>query len=186
MSKIRLNNVRLSFADLFEARTFQGNDGKDSKPKFKGTFLLPKDDPQNKTIEKTIREVATAKWGAKAEAILKSINGNPNRFCYADGDTKEYDGYAGNMAITANNKVRPLVIDRDKSPLTEKDGRPYSGCYVNAQIEIFAYDNPGKGISASLSGVQFLRDGEAFSGGRPASVDDFDDVADVGEEEALV
>ena len=72
---------------------------------------------------------------------------------------------------------RPLVIDADKSPLTEQDGKPYSGCYVNASIELWAQDNNyGKRVNASLSGVQFFRDGDAFAGGRAADVDDFDDV----------
>ena len=65
------------------------------------------------------------------------------------------------------------------------DGRPYAGCIVNGQVDVWAQDNPefGRRINAELTGVQFVRDGEAFSGGAPAKPDDFDDVADVGEEE---
>ncbi|MDC9591893.1 DUF2815 family protein, partial [Xenorhabdus sp. XENO-10] len=123
----------------------------------------------------------------KAEGIIKSIRGNNMRFNFRDGDDKsDYDGYAGCMFISASNKARPLVIDRDRTPLTAQDGRPYSGCYVNATISIFAYENNGKGISASLSGVQFLRDGDAFAGGGVASVDDFDDISEGADAEADV
>lgn len=170
--KAKLINVRLSFPDLFTARAFKAGD----KPKFKATFLVPKDDAQIKTIEAAIKEVAKAKWGAKADAVLKSIRGNPNKFCFQDGDTKDYDGYAGMMALSAGNATRPLVIDRDKSPLSEADGKPYAGCYVNASVEFFAYDNSGNGISASLKGVQFAKDGDAFAGGAPASPDEFDEI----------
>ncbi|MGJ0626521.1 ssDNA-binding protein, partial [Xenorhabdus bovienii] len=83
-------------------------------------------------------------------------------------------------------KGRPLVIDCDRTPLTAQDGRPYSGCYVNATISIFAYDKKGKGIGASLGGVQFLRDGDAFAGGGVASVDDFDDLSEGADAEAEV
>ena len=177
--KITLNEVRLSFPDLFTARPFKPGD----KPKFKAAFLIPKDSPQIKAIEVAILAAARGRWGAKAEAIIKSIRGNPNKFCFQDGDTKEYDGYAGMMALSAGNASRPLVIDGQKNPLTEADGKPYAGCYVNGIVEFFAYDNSGNGISASLKGVQFVRDGDAFGGGAPASVDDFESLeegADAG------
>ncbi len=89
------------------------------------------------------------------------------------------------MYITASNKDRPLVIDVNRTPLTAQDGRPYSGCYVNATIEFYAYDNNGKGVSASLRGVQFFRDGDAFSGGSVASVDEFDDLSMAEEEDDI-
>ncbi|ELX8378381.1 DUF2815 family protein [Providencia vermicola] len=182
--KVKLSNVRLAFPDLFEATQVNGQ----GDYKFRGTFLIPK----NRTdlieaIESAIKQAATAKWGAKASAILKSIRGNSKRFNFRDGDEKiEYDGYADHMYISASNKVRPLVIDRDRTPLTTQDHRPYSGCYVNATITIFAYDNQGKGISASLGGVQFFRDGDAFAGARVASEDDFDDLSVAEEEESLI
>lgn len=170
--KVSLKKARLSFPDLFVPRPFKAGD----EPKFKATFLLPKDSPQIAVIEAAIKAVAVAKWGAKADSILKSIRGNPNKFCFQDGDTKDYDGYAGMMAVSASNKARPLVIDGKKNPLTQADGKPYAGCEVNASIEFFAYDNSGNGISASLKGVQFSADGDAFGGGTPASPDDFDAI----------
>ncbi|MDE9571706.1 ssDNA-binding protein, partial [Xenorhabdus bovienii] len=51
---------------------------------------------------------------------------------------------------------------------------------------IFAYDNNGKGISASLGGVQFYRDGDAFAGGGVASVDEFDDLSEGADVDADV
>jgi hypothetical protein len=69
------------------------------------------------------------------------------------------------------------VLHSDKTPLTEADGKPYAGCYVNASIELWAQDNNyGKRVNASLGGVQFARDGDAFAGGGAASEDEFDDL----------
>lgn len=82
------------------------------------------------------------------------------------------------MSIRASNKVRVPVLGADKAPLAESDGVVYAGCYVNAIIDFFAYENSGAGISASLRGVQFVRDGDAFAGGGVASEDDFDDVSE--------
>ncbi|CDG95801.1 putative protein p50 [Xenorhabdus bovienii str. puntauvense] len=180
--KIKLLNVRLAFPDLFEATQVNGQ----GDYKFRSTFLISKERKDIiEMIENAIKKVATDKWGAKAEGIIKSIRGNNMRFNFRDGDDKsDYDGYAGCMFISASNKARPLVIDRGRSPLTAQDGKPYSGCYVNATINIFAYDNNGKGISASLGGVQFWRDGDAFAGGGVATLDDFDDLSEGADAEA--
>ena len=173
---------RLSFPDLFAPRPFKPGD----KPKYKATFLVPKDGPEHKKISEAIIAVAKEKWPKDWQKVVASIKGNANKFCFQDGETKSYEGYEGMMAFSAGNTTRPLVLDRDKTPLTEADGRPYAGCHVVGSVEIFAYDNSGNGISASLRGVQFVKDGPAFAGGGVASMDEFDDLGVDDEEEALV
>lgn len=179
---IQLKNVRLAFADCFVPVAFEG----DGEKKYASTFLIPKKDPQIKAVNAAIQEVATAAWKDKAKAVLAGIVSNPNKYCFQDGDGKSYDGYAGNMALAAKNKKRPTIVDKDKTPLTEADGRPYAGCYVNASVEIWAQDNKwGKGIRASLRGIQFLRDGDAFSAGSVAGEDEFEDIGDGADTEEL-
>lgn len=181
--KIKLNNVRLAFPELFEPTQVSGQ----GAFKYRGNFLIPKSRTDLiEEIKAGIKHVIGEKWGNKdIDKIYNSICNNPNRFCLRDGDSKEYDGYAGNLYLSASNKSRPLVIDRNTSPLTAQDGRPYSGCYVNATVEFYGYDNNGKGVSASLRGVQFFRDGDAFTGGGVASVEEFDDLSMAEEEELL-
>lgn len=174
MSKIELKNVRLSFPDLFVAKPFKPGD----EPKFKATFLVPKNSAQIAEIEAAILEAATAKWGPKAKGIVAGMRTNTNKFCFQDGDNATYEGYEGMMSLSAKNKARPLVVNRDRTPLNQEDGKPYAGCYVNASIEFFTYDNSGKGISASLRWVQFLRDGDAFAGGTPADPNEIPDLGD--------
>lgn len=55
---------------------------------------------------------------------------------------------------------------------------------MNASIELWAQDNKqfGKRINAQLRGVQFLRDGDAFAAGSPASEDEFEDLGDQGDD----
>ena len=181
--KIKLQNVRLSFPGLFKAEPFQAGD----EPKYKATFLIEKGSDNDKRVQAAISEAAALKWTpGKAPKILDSIRGNSNRFGYQDGNTKSYDGYEDMMALTAKSTTRPLVIDRDKSPVTEADGIVYAGCYVNASVEVFGYDKPGLGISFSLGGVQFVKKGDAFGGGSSASEDDFDELADGADAEDLV
>jgi hypothetical protein len=176
--KVKLSNVRLAFPVLFEAKTVNG----EGKPAFSASFLLDAADPQAKVINAAIEQVAKDKWGAKADAILKQMRAQ-DKVALHDGDLKsQYEGFPGMLYVSARSSTRPLVIDKDKSPLTEQDGRPYAGCYVNASVELWAQDNNyGKRVNASLRGVQFYRDGDAFAGGGAASEDEFDDLA-VGEE----
>ena len=176
--KIMLNDVRVAFTDaLFEAKTVNG----EGRPAYSVTALL--DPVRHKKviaeIEAGIDTVAKEKWGAKADAILKQLRAS-DKTALHDGDTKSaYDGFEGNLFISARSQTRPLVIDRDKSPLVAADGKPYAGCYCNVQIELWPQDNGfGKRVNAQLKGVQFVRDGDAFAGGAPASADDFGDISD--------
>ncbi|NKD56055.1 MULTISPECIES: DUF2815 family protein [unclassified Haematospirillum] len=172
--KIKLENVRLTFPVLFEARTVNG----EGKPAFSASFLLDPADPQVKALNQAIEQVAREKWGAKTEAVLKQMRAQ-DKVCLHDGDLKSnYDGFPGGLYVSARSTIRPLVIDKDRSPLTEADGKPYAGCYVNASVELWAQDNNyGKRINAGLRGVQFFRDGDAFAGGGAASEDEFDDIS---------
>lgn len=170
---IMLANVRLAFPEFWIATKV--ND--EGKAAFSGTFLFPPEHPAVALIKAGIAEVATAKWGAKAAEILPALVA-ADKVCLHNGNLKSnLEGYAGNLYVSARVARRPLIIDADKSQLTEADGRPYSGCYVNAQVALWAQQNNyGKRINAQLRGVQFLRDGEAFSGGGVADADEFETV----------
>ena len=180
--KLKLNNVRLAFPALFEAKTVNG----EGEPAFSAVYLIDPTDPQVKTIEATMLAVAKEKWGIKGEAQLKALRA-AGKSCLNDGDLKaDYAGFAGMLFLSARGKTRPLVLDADKTPLLPADGKPYAGCYVNATVDVWAMDNSyGKRICASLAGVQFRRDGDAFAGGAGGSADDFDDVSEGADAESL-
>lgn len=181
--KLKLNNVRLAFPVLFEANTVNG----EGKPAFSASFLIDPADPQVKALNQAIDQIAKEKWGAKADAILNQMRAT-DKVALHDGDLKSnYDGFPGNLYVSARSTTRPLVIDKDKSPLAESDGKPYAGCFVNASVELWAQDNNyGKRVNASLRGVQFLRDGDAFAGGGAANEDEFDDISAGATSEDLV
>jgi hypothetical protein len=168
MAEIKLKNVRLSFPSLFQRAVFQGEEGK-----FEATFLLNKVEHAE-----TIAEIE-AQIKQRIAVDLKGAKLGADKICLKDGDEIEYAGYAGHMSIKASNNKRPLVIDRDKTPLTEDDNKMYAGCYVNAIIDLWVQQNSwGKRINANLLGVQFLKDGEPFSDGANASADSFDAFGD--------
>lgn len=169
-----LEDVRIAFAHgLFTASTVQGQ----GKPAFSASFILPKNHKQFGLLERTMLEVANAKWGAKGTEVLKGLIAG-GRVCLRDGNTKpDTAGYAGNWFISARSATQPLVIDGKRNVLTQASGKPYSGSYVNARLSLWAQDNSyGKRINAQLTGCQFLRDGEPLAGGGPADVEDFGEV----------
>jgi hypothetical protein len=129
-----------------------------------------------------MKAAAEEKWGAKAGEVFIALKAG-DKLALHDGDSKPtYEGYKGNLFINASNKMAPLVIDGNLSQLKETSGRPYSGCYVNATIELWAQDNQfGKRINATLKGVQFLRDGQRLSGGGVASADDFEAIPEAAQ-----
>lgn len=185
--EVMLSNVRLSFPDLFEARSFEQGKG---PLKYRASFLMEPNSANHKNILKAAQEVAKEEWKDKAPAILKAASEDSKLKLLVDGNSKEYDGYAGMIVVSAtrdSTKGRPLVIDKDKSPLTQTDGRPYGGCYVNAKIDLWAQNNKwGKCIRASLLAVQFAKDGDAFGAGTAtADPDEFEDLSDTGGGEDL-
>lgn len=173
---IYLPDVRLSFPQLFVAKGMPGSD----KLKYSATLLLDKKKhkPLIEKIEKLIERTALDFF--KKAVKLKHR-------CLHDGNEKEEtDGYGDEvMFLVAKSDQRPVVIDGKKNPLAADDGVIYGGCYVNASVRLFAFDHPtgGKGVSASLRAVQFLRGGESFGAG-PVDVDSdgFQEVTDGGDD----
>lgn len=154
--KIKMANVRLSFPSLFQTEVFGGDD----TGKYAATFILDKKEHADviKTINAQIAAITKDRFKGKALA--------PDRVCLKDGNDSDRDDYADKMTIKAATKKRPLVINRDKTPLNESDEVIYAGCYVNAIISLWAQDNQfGKRINASLEGVQFAGHGEPFGSG---------------------
>ena len=179
--KVHLKDVRCSFANIFEAKQVQGQ----GDAKFSCAFLFPREHPATAVVVDAMKTAANEKWGKDAEKVFAALKAG-DRLCLHDGDAKpDADAYPGNLFLNASNKTRPLVIGPQREPLVAADGKPYSGCYVNAIVEIWPQDNQfGKRINASLLGVQFLRDGDRLAGGGVAAADDFEAIPAAAGEKA--
>lgn len=184
--KINISNARIAFCSLFEPR-----EQLNGSMKFDANFILTAQDKAK--VEAAVKAVAKEKFKAGYDARYKKLTSS--RLCLRDGDENTnksgevYDGFAGAHYVVAKSAKRPLVIGPDKSPLVAADGKPYAGCYVNASIELYAVEGQksgGDGVFAELKGVQFVKDGDAFGGGAPASPDDFENLEEGSQEESLV
>lgn len=182
MAVIKILNARLSFPHLFEPQ----RDDNGKNPKFNGLFIMAKDNPAIKTISDEIKAVAKEKWPIKHEEILKRLKAG-GKLCLRNGDTKaNYEGFAGNIYISASNKTPIKVFNRAGEMITEGcEGSPYAGCYVNVSVELWPQDSQkfGQRINASLRAVQFVKDGESFGGGSVAADDEFGDLGEGSQDE---
>ena len=182
-----LKNVRIAFCNSLHKPEQVNGEGQYRRD---AVFLIAKDDPQAAMLEKVIDEAIAAKWpDPKKRAPIEAELRKKDRIALRDGEDKadKYDGFAGHWALSANGKGGDtpeeagavVLLDQFKNPLTVASGKPYAGCYVNASVEVWVQDNQwGKRVNCTLRGVQFVRDGDAFGGGAPASADEFETVTD--------
>tara|TARA_R100000541_G_scaffold34564_1_gene42967 strand:- start:4588 stop:5109 length:522 start_codon:yes stop_codon:yes gene_type:complete len=170
MAKFTIKNARLSFPAIFKRAEFDN-----VETKFEGTLLLDKDSQadQIEQINKRIDAFLAEKFPKGAPKSVK-------RTVFIDGDTKDYDGYENHMAFKGSNNKRPTVIDRDKTPLVEEDGKLEAGDYCNAIVDLWYSDHPkgGKQVLGNLLGLQFVKEGERFGTDTTASVDEFEELED--------
>lgn len=162
-----IKNARLSFPEIWTPKAFVEG----QQPKFSCNLLLDKenDKAQIASFKKAIREAALNAFSQQIPAGLA--------MCLGDGNSKSYDGYENAMFISCASRLRPQIIDRDRTPLVEEDGRPYAGCYVNAAISLWVMDNKyGKRVACNLNALQFSRDGETFGAGGIKVEAVFDDI----------
>ena len=208
-TRVRIRNARAAFVELGAPDYFQGKKQRDNdKRRWSSSFICTPETqasvdgktwgPAKAVIDQAIQTEAANKWGAKGAGYLMSILPDPKGCAFQDGNRKpDYEGYPGNWVLSAHrteDKGRPLVLDTDKSPLYQpnnepfpgKAGRIYSGAYVNGSVDLWAQDNPsGKGMRAELIGIQFAAKGDAFSGGTPPNPDEFEEIANGADAEAL-
>jgi hypothetical protein len=187
---LRLDGVRLTFPKIFDgqAEQYQGKGAK----YYNASFIIdPAQQPEVvKKIKDAVAAVAAEKFKDGAAAQLKVFSAK-DKLPLHDGDLKADKpygaAYKGKVYVSARNNAdknpAPPVFDNVKDPATGQARRitspadakaPYSGCYVNAQLELFYYKaNGGEGIGASIRGVQFHEHGERLAGGGVASASDF-------------
>jgi hypothetical protein len=177
MTKIKLANVRCSYPSLFQKATFEGKE----TPYYTCTFIIPKDRKSDILKIENAIENAMKKAGVKKLPKLAKI-------CFQDGDETDYPELQGCYSLKAKTKKRPTVIHNAANgnvSLSYEDGVIYAGCYVNAIIsaDFYCYTKNSGGITSTLLGVQFCRNGESFEGGvAMATEEDFDDFVDFDDE----
>ena len=170
-NKVVTNEVRLSYANIWEPKSINGG-----AAKYSCSIIIPKSDTEtveaiNKAIEVALNE-GTAKFGGKIppRGALKM----PLR----DGDTERDDAaYRGCWFVNANSTTPPQVVNEDMSFITNHS-EVYSGVYAKVSITFYAFNSNGnRGVACGLGNIQKIRDGEPL-GGRTSAAADFATLAD--------
>jgi hypothetical protein len=195
--QIKVKNCRLSFADI--RKPYKSEKG-EAKYTFNGicsddtTFEVTdskgvKKELNHKEFIKVVNRLCTDKWGKIIPPALL-LNFAYNRADTPVGtrspkitkDGEYYEGYeADTMYFSASTSVENapkgiLIIDQKKQPLDATTGKPVNGDYVNAIIDVYAFEYENKkGISASIGAIQYLRKGEPFGSNVPVDPDQFDE-----------
>ena len=162
---------RISFANIWEAKSINGSD-----PKYSVSCVVPKSD------KKTLAKIEAAVEAAKAEAKGKKWGGKipPNlKLPLRDGDIERPDdeNYANCMFLNANSSDKPGIVDRQVNPILDPM-QVYSGCYCNVSLSLYGFNSNGnRGVACGLGNIQWLKDGERLSGKADAA-SDFDAVED--------
>nr|DAT74929.1 MAG TPA: DNA helix destabilizing protein [Caudoviricetes sp.] len=165
MAKVVTNEVRFSYAHLWEPQAING-----SEPKYSVSLIIPKTD------KGTVKAIKDAIEIAKQEGIGKFNGKIPAnlKLPLRDGDIERPDdeNYQNSYFINCNSKDQPQIVDRKVQPILDRN-EFYSGCYGRASISLYAYNvNGNRGIAASINSVQKTRDGDSL-GGRSRAEDDF-------------
>lgn len=185
--KISLRNVRLSFLRLDKPEAFE----KGQTEKYQATALLDPSDAEHAKaialIKNTAAQLCKDAYGDVPDEIkAEPLDRLPFGLAAAHPKKSKYEGYEGKFYVTCNNAVKPGIANRaGQSVLPGEPQFPYSGCYGNVNLNLWALLGPnrnkyGARIGANLVGVQFVRDGEAFGQGPISAEDEFEALPDDG------
>jgi hypothetical protein len=167
--KTQLKNVRISYPDIFHAG------GKFSK--FGAQFRFSKEEKIKEQLEDTIDQQGTLAFAVKWPAVKKELLRKGKMLQILEGKDK---GYEEDYYINLHTDARPLVVGKNAEVLAEEDNVIYSGCRVNALVDVSAYLHKEFGpiVSTKLLGVQFSKDDTPLAGGAKGDVSDFDVITE--------
>lgn len=171
-TKVVTGIVRLSFANVWEAKSVNGG-----TEKFSVSLIIPKSD--TKTIAAIDAAVDAAIEEGKGKFGGKVPNKAALKLPLRDGDIDRPDDEAYNDSyfVNANSSTPPQIVDKMVNPILERS-EVYSGMYAKVSINFYAFNSNGnKGIACGLGNIQKIRDGEPL-GGRTNANDDFAEEAD--------
>jgi len=152
-----IKEARCSFPQLY------GKDTRDDQTFNPGITLILEKEKHAATIAEVKAEIKAAIAG---NPKLKKQEPTGERLCLRLPDRDELKYKAGNLILKANSQKPPLVLDADLKEMTEETDKIYSGCYVNAKIEIWGQANKwGRRVNAKLIAVQFVnKEADSFDG----------------------
>ncbi len=165
---------RISFPNVFEPDSYDGGPAK------YGCSAIWNPSKFSEMDKKRWKAIKAAMNDEAKSRFKKSIKELPSNYKIGlrNGNEKELEGYGeGTMFANLSTKMRPGVIDLKKNKISPEEGNQeeiYPGCYCRATVNIYSYDNKGKGIAIGLMNLQKIADGPRLDS-RTNADQDFED-----------
>lgn len=181
--KLTTPPFRLSFPNVFEARAM-GEDP-NSKPKFgcSAIWTPAKFTDRDKVLWRAMLAEMDKESRRAFNKGWKELSSEVYKKGIRDGAGKEgLEGYGpGTRYANLTSKNRPGVIMADgKTKISPDEGNAeeiYPGCYCRATVNVYSFNNKGKGVALGLRNLQKIKDGPRIDN-RTDAADDFDEEID--------
>lgn len=148
---IIIKEARCSFPQLYSTEVKEGGDTFGP-----GIALVLEKEAHADTIKEVMTEMRAAIAGNEK---LKKSPPTAGNLCLRkpDPEREELQYLPGNLILKANCPKPPVVLEPDgKTIMTAATDKIYSGCYVNAKVEIWGQtSHSSKRVNAKLIAVQF-------------------------------
>ena len=180
---IFLSNVRLSFPHLVEPQRTENKVTGTVRTAFNADFLMPEGDPGFQQFMQQYKNLMVQTFGDNATVVMNMILADRKLRCFGRGEEKvnkktfkPYDGYTGNVYLSASSERPPQMIQPDGKPVDPVNTmafqalarKMYGGCRVNVAVKPWVQKNQhGNGIRCDLVAVQFANDDTPFGDGTP-------------------
>lgn len=178
---IYLSDVRLSFPHIAEPQKQINESTGKERISYNAEFIMPQEHPGWQQFMALYGKMMADQFKAHAGTVMQMIQSDRKLRGFGMGQEKvnkktfvPYDGYVGNVFITAGSERPPQVIQPDGNPVDPMNTmaymqlarKLYGGCRVNAAVKPWVQQNKhGNGFRCDLIAVQFLRDDIAFGEG---------------------
>ncbi len=171
-TSIVIGPCRLSYVHLIRPWARE----QDEEQTYSCAVLIPKGDEGKETIEAVRKAIDAAKAKGKDGVYNGQVPTYIKNPTLRDGADREKDPMPEFYYFNCKSKRRPLVIDRDGTPITDEE-TIYSGAWAYVSVDFYPYNAKGnKGVGVGLNAVKKFKDDERF--GATASASDFDGFDD--------
>lgn len=175
---IFLSNVRLSFPHLVEPQVTRNEVTGKERRSYNCEFIMPASHPGWQKTMTLYGQMMTGVFAEHANTVMQMIQNDRKLRGFGHGAEKinkktfkPYEGYDGNVFITAGSERQPQIIQADGQAVDPANTmavqqlarRIYGGCWVNAAVKPWVQKNShGNGFRFDLIAVQFFKDDTPF------------------------
>jgi len=139
-------------------------------------------------LKKIAKEAMLAKWGKQPKKLKTPFHDQgSNTFENEAGEEVLYAGYEeGAIYVNLNSRYAPEILDKKTKSEIIDESEIYSGVWLQASVEAYAYDHKasGKGVAIGLRNVLKVRDDTPFGKIRVSAEDDFTSLLDADSDDS--